>query len=277
MITENSLCLELMHRGYHPTTQDVIKNGVTLRVLTIRTADETIAPCIYIDKILEESNSQREAAEQIISIYESHRSINLGCDVLDLTDPDFIMANAYIGLQKSSEEDIIRRPSPYDGIEEFLYLRGKSDDASHWSVRIKSQMISGMDEAELWKTAEERTFRGFQISSLTEVLQNMGFLPEGGIPDTTPPMYIISNPEKYRGAVLACDMESLKKWATEHDYDKAVLLPSSVHEMLIVPIEGEEYDLETFNSMVAEVNATQVDPTERLTDRAYLINLREAA
>ncbi len=277
MITENSLCLELMHRGYHPTTQDVIKNGVTLRVLTIRTDDEAIAPCIYIDRILEESDSPREAAEHIISIYESHRSINLGCDVQDLTDPDFIMANAYIGLQKTSEEDIIHRPSPYEGIEEFLYLRGESEDSSHWSVRIKPQMISEMDEADLWKTAEERTFRGFQISSLAEVLQNMGFPLECDVSDMTPPMYVISNPEKFRGAALACDLEALKKWAAEHDYSKAVILPSSVHEMLIIPIEGNEYDLDTFHNMVKEVNATQVDPTERLTDRAYLINLKGEA
>ncbi len=274
MITETSLCSELIHRGYHPTTQDIIKNGVTLRGLTLKTADEAIAPCIYIHSILEKYESPREAAEHIISIYESHRSINLGCDVQDLTNPDFIMANAYIGLQKSSEEDIIHRPSPYDGIEEFLYLRGETDvDGNRWSVKLKPAMISDMETDILWQTAEERTFKGFQILSMKEVLKSMDFEPESGLPDPTPPMYVISNPEKYRGAALACDIDSLKKWACEHDYHRVVICPCSIHEMICVPLQDAEYDLDSFSNMVADINATSVDPTEQLTNKAYILNL----
>ncbi len=137
-------------------------------------------------------------------------------------------------------------------------------------------MITGMDTDDLWKTAEERTFRGFQIVSLGSVLAGFGLGNEEDLP-ATPPMYVITNPEKFRGAALACDMQAIKSWAEEHDYKKAVILPSSVHEMLLVPVDDTEYDLETFSSMVKEINETQVDPTERLTDRAYLINLKEVA
>ena len=276
MITETALCAELMHRGYNPTVTDVIKNGVTLRGLTIREDDSNIAPCIYIDKMLEDFDSARLAADSVINIYRSHRTIDLGCDISDLTDPDYILSHAYIGLQKNSLEDIIRRPSPYDGIEEFLYLRGETDgEGNRWSVKLKPAMISDKETDNLWKTAEERTFKGFQIQSLKSVLAGFGFCEEDGIPDTLP-MYIITNPEKFRGAALACDMQSIRAWAEEHSYTKAVILPSSVHEMLLVPVE-DECDLETFTNMVKEVNATQVDPTERLTDRAYLINLKGAA
>lgn len=276
-ITETNLLTELRSRGYNATVNDVIKNGVTLRGLTIKENDsQNIAPCIYIDKMLNDFDSPHEAADAIINIYRSHRTIDLGCDISDLTNPDYILSHAYIGLQKNSLEDIIRRPSPYDGIEEFLYLRGEADgEGNRWSVKLKPAMISDIETDNLWKTAEERTFRGFQIHSLRSVLAGFGFCEEDSIPETLP-MYIITNPEKFRGAALACDMQSIRAWAKEHDYSKAVILPSSVHEMLLVPVE-DECDLETFNLMVKEVNETQVDPTERLTDRAYLINLKEAA
>jgi len=53
---------------------------------------------------------------------------------------------------------------------------------------------------------------------------------------------------------------------------KIVVLPSSVHEMLLVPYT-EEMSLEDFSAMVSEVNNTEVRPEERLTDRAYIITL----
>ena len=58
----------------------------------------------------------------------------------------------------------------------------------------------------------------------------------------------------------------------KHNTDKVVVLPSSVHEMLLVPYT-EEIDIDTFSEMVEEVNTAEVDPTERLTDRAYIITL----
>lgn len=42
--------------------------------------------------------------------------------------------------------------------------------------------------------------------------------------------------------------------------------------MLIIPYT-EDIDLNTFSEMVGEVNSTEVDPTERLTDRAYIITV----
>lgn len=89
----------------------------------------------------------------------------------------------------------------------------------------------------------------------------------------TVPLYVITNKDQFRGAALACDLKHIKKWAKDNGYHKAVILPSSIHEMLLVPLENEEYDLDMFSSMVADVNATQVDPTEQLTNRAYIINL----
>ena len=54
--------------------------------------------------------------------------------------------------------------------------------------------------------------------------------------------------------------------------NKIVVLPSSVHEMLLVPYT-EEIDLDTFSDMVGQVNSSEVDPTERLVDRAFIITL----
>lgn len=50
------------------------------------------------------------------------------------------------------------------------------------------------------------------------------------------------------------------------------MLPSSVHEMLLVPYT-EEISLDDFSAMVTEINGAEVAPEERLTDRAYIVTL----
>ena len=46
------------------------------------------------------------------------------------------------------------------------------------------------------------------------------------------------------------------------------ILPSSIHEVLIVPDNGE-MGLKDLEAMVKEVNATQVAPADKLTDSVY--------
>ena len=52
------------------------------------------------------------------------------------------------------------------------------------------------------------------------------------------------------------------------------ILPSSIHELLIVPDNGI-MDLRHLESMVREVNATTVDPSEKLTDNVYHYDAKE--
>ena len=52
------------------------------------------------------------------------------------------------------------------------------------------------------------------------------------------------------------------------------ILPSSIHEMLILPDDGQ-VDAEMLRDMVKEVNATQVAPAERLTNDVYHFDTKD--
>ena len=62
----------------------------------------------------------------------------------------------------------------------------------------------------------------------------------------------------------------MKAFAKKHHTKRIAVLPSSIHEMLLIPHvdDWEESDL---SSMVREVNLTEVAPEERLTDRVYFL------
>lgn len=100
-------------------------------------------------------------------------------------------------------------------------------------------------------------------------MMNMEYSEE--MEDTTP-LYVMTNTSKVRGASAILNKKALAEFGKKHNTDKVVVLPSSVHEMLLVPYT-EEIDIDTFSEMVEEVNNAEVDQTERLTDRAYIIIL----
>ena len=80
-------------------------------------------------------------------------------------------------------------------------------------------------------------------------------------------LYVLTNREKIFGASAMLYSEKLKELADRFGCD-LLILPSSVHEVLIVPDDRKrEYDY--YRWMVKEVNTTQVDPEEILSYNLY--------
>ena len=80
-------------------------------------------------------------------------------------------------------------------------------------------------------------------------------------------MYVASVLDKTAGAgVLA--YETFFNQAAERLGGDFFILPSSIHELLLVPDDGTK-SFHELQAMVKEVNATQVSPEERLTDSVY--------
>ena len=59
--------------------------------------------------------------------------------------------------------------------------------------------------------------------------------------------------------------------------DKVIILPSSIWEFILIPIEKSQPSVITENltSIVEEVNGTEVDPNEQVADNAFLLTRHE--
>ena len=80
-------------------------------------------------------------------------------------------------------------------------------------------------------------------------------------------MYLLTNNIKVMGATVLLYDNLLQEISDQLD-SSFILLPSSVHEVLIVPVENRQ-DMERYTNMVQEVNETQLRPDEVLSDHAY--------
>lgn len=275
-MTREMIITELSNRGYKAEAQNTIKNGVELDGIRILT-DSNIAPVIYTKAIIEnaenENKSLAEVVSAIISIYESNKSFKF--DVNMLFDRDFILNSIYVGLQKVSTEDIEKKLcEDFEGIESYLYIRGEADREGSYSIKVSKAILDrvNISEVEAWEQAQTNTEAETSLESMAKVMFEMMNMEYSEDMDETTPFFIISNKSKVKGASAILNKKVLAEFGERYHTDKIVVLPSSVHEMLLVPYT-EEIDLDTFSDMVEQVNSSEVDPTEQLVDRAFIITL----
>ena len=268
MITKEALLQELEERGYSARIHTIVKNGdVELEAITI-TDKSNVAPTIYIDKILE-LDTVDEACEAVLNIYRCKPSFAL--DIDQITDKDFILETVRIAIQKTSNQDGIKRTTEYDDIEQYLYY-GKDD----WTVRLSDELVkrAGItDLDELWNTASKNTFKHTTCKSMFEIMRGMmdDDFPAEAFTEPDIDMWVISNDTSIRGASAILDKDFLSGLACKHGWDKIAILPSSIHECIIVPVT-EETSVAYLDKMVQEVNSTQVEPVDRLIDHAIVVN-----
>lgn len=81
------------------------------------------------------------------------------------------------------------------------------------------------------------------------------------------PMYVLTNKQKLHGAACMLYPGILKAFAEEIQQD-VYILPSSVHEVILVPADADT-DREALREIVTEINRTQVAEEEVLADSVY--------
>lgn len=268
---------ELIEKGYKAEAHDVVKNGVIFEGIMIR-GEGVVAPIIYTNEVIKvaEANgaSLSEVVDEVIREYKEHKKIQFNID--QFSDKKFILSHMHVGIQKASNEEIEKKMCELEGLESFLFIRDRDENGGSYSAKVNTQILElinvSVDEA--WERAENNTFAETEIQSITSLLFGLGSMPNemAETKSDFPELYVISNEYRYRGASAILDRIALKAFAEEHGVNELVVLPSSIHEMLILPYQGD-MNLDDLSDIVKEVNAAQVEPEEQLTDTAYLIKL----
>lgn len=174
----------------------------------------------------------------------------------------------YIGARKATEETAVdlscihKQPESLEGVDLFLYTYSGITGFQYFDML--DLMESGQTENELWEIAKHNTLQKSHIRPLSRIL---------GFSEDDCPLYIMTAGSLpcEAGCISCVDQIGgfLKKVT---GCTKAMIFPSSIHEILIYPVSDEEADtieIDAFSEMVAEINSADVRPDEVLSDRAY--------
>lgn len=89
--------------------------------------------------------------------------------------------------------------------------------------------------------------------------------------DPAKEMYIQTNKQNFNGSITMLYKKNLFMFCEEKGIDSVFILPSSLHEIILVP-RFKGADEKCLQSMISEINATQVAADEVLSDNLYIYN-----
>lgn len=265
------------------SVHEVVKsNDRTLTGLTVLRSGENISPAVYLEPFAEQvaqgrpiEDALREIAE-IQTIHHAHAPV----EVSAFMDYEAIrpMLSMKLCDQAMNRDYLKDKPwTPCGDLAVFYrILVDRNEDGIATAVITDNLMQTwGITKEQLHRDAvqAENARNPVQFYSMEELMAEMMGLaePDNLFNQTAPlpldftPMYVLTNPDRVDGAaVIARDgvPEKIAELLGSNYY----VLPSSIHEVLIVPDHGNMQAKE-LAATVKEINETQVSPAERLSDK----------
>lgn len=257
--------------------------------LTVTPEGESIGVNIPIDRFY---NAYDEGMDFEDTIDKAVDLINQGIN--ERPDFDIDSLSDYSQMKEKLAMEVVSAESnkemlesvPHKMLEDMAIVYRfvlNSDEDGRSSVLVTNKMLEnyGITAEQLHADALEIApqIKPVEIKGMSEVLAELMGVEQAemmGVGPVAPEdeqMYVATVPDKVHGAGVLAYEEFMDK-AAERAGGDFYILPSSIHEILIVPDNGE-MDLKALEDMVKEVNATQVAPQDKLTDSVYHYDSKE--
>lgn len=258
--------------------QTVVKNNdLKLTGLTIRSEDSNVCPTIYLEQFFE----AYKAGEEMSTVLEDIANIRVKNDVKNtfnvsqITDLDRVKDDIVPRLIGREWNAALLAERPYKPIADLavtyhIMLGQERDGTASIPITLALMEPWGVTTEELHDIAI-RNMRSLHPSTFRGMSSVLGCMLSGEEGDVMDPadevMFVLSNKKGMYGATAILDEKIMEKIVER--FGKAFfILPSSVHELLIVP-EMPDMDVTQLEAMVTSINAAEVMPEERLSDHVY--------
>lgn len=265
----------------------VKNNSLELDSLVILGEDKLISPNFYLQLYYEEyqkGETVEELAKQIKTLYdeallrESHMEVDLSYESC--------ASQIVFRLVSYEKNEKLLQEVPYISFLDLavvFYVLLRKDQEGIGSIRISNRLMEKweLNTGALFTLARENTERIFpeRICSMYYLMEDMlHFNTEGEIIENEKKgkrkergvfyePYVVTNDNGINGAAVILYPDTLRKVGNILE-DDFYLLPSSIHEMLAIPVSAAISEKDLYD-MVWEVNRTCVAKEEVLSGAVY--------
>lgn len=247
-------------------------NGCELDGLTIVRKGCPGSPTIYLNGYY----NQFEAGRSIVSItrevlntYESGREKleSMAGIFNDFEEIKKRVAYKLVNYEKNKEllQDVPHKRFMNLAVVFYCLIERESNYNATALIHNSHLGLWGVSESEIYSLARKNTpnLLPYRITRIDEVVD----IPKDSCREDDM-MYILTNDSGINGAASLLYDGVIDEFAERFAAD-VIVIPSSVHEVLLVPLK-EEYDVSELNMLVKEVNNTIVDEEETLADNVYI-------
>lgn len=250
-------------------------NQISLDGLTIQEKGCNISPTIYLNSYYEEFKrgaSFYSILEKIKNLYAINRpSENI--DIRFFSDFELVQDRICMKLVHYEKNRELLNEIPHirflDLAVVFYYLLNLIPGENATILIYNNHMEHWKTNTDiLYQYAKENTSRllPYYFDDIFTILNDIEHPDEyPGKPDN--PLYVLTNSEKLFGAATILYPELLSSIAKRLNRD-LIIFPSSVHEVLILPISDSD-NLEKYEAVINDINKSHLLPEEVLSDHAY--------
>ena len=243
-------------RVMNAEVREIEKNGVICTGISVDIGGN-VSPCVYIDEAYDNEKTIEEAIDMVNEIVTEAKNIDVNIDAYSTYEKakDLIKVRLY---NKKNAGDVYEIGTDY-GFKDLAlipYIEGIDISNDKGSIKITEELLDlwGVDKNEV--ITQGISNLKYRIMSLAEMI---------GLPEGMFPMMVVTNMEMYYGA---SSIIPAAKELTEMFSDGYVVLPSSIHEVIVVP-KDVNTNINGMIGMVKEINATAVAPKDKLSDNVY--------
>lgn len=278
--------------------QQVVKNNDTvLDGLIIMNPDTHISPNIYLNSLYEEYKDGKDLDDlvsRVADIYienmEPQTKYGMNVQIGEISQYEKVRNNIFprvCNLEKNGKRLENVPYTPKEDLAITYHIRVASGEDGIGSVMITNALMKqyGVGIEELHDTAMNNMeqLSPVKFSPLRDVIvelmagdfaQSEGISTEEAkeflkdtIPSEGPEVYCLTNEENMNGAAYIMN-ENVQKMVAEKVGDEYFILPSSVHEVLIIS-KKDGMNVDELREMVKSVNGSCVSVEEILSDQVY--------
>ena len=268
--TEKLIALVEHKTGESVEVVDVNKNnGVVRKAIVV--GESGTQPVFYIEQLYEKfGNDVNAAADEIASRLNKDRVLD---DYSWISNWDIAKNRIVYSLvnQEMNENDGCPKIAYLDLYITFRVFVEDFGDGNIASVKITKELMEcwGVSPIDLMDAAQKNTeeLLPSAVSPLSSVLDSMPGQEQ--TKELPIPIFIVTNQIKVYGAAAMMYDGILERLAYMLQDDLAII-PSSVHEVLIIPKPSSPETLKDMKSWPCQVNEAVLDKEYMLSDNIYL-------
>lgn len=276
--------MQAVGERFHASIKEIAvekNNGIVLDAMVVMEEGKCMSPTFYFYTLYDKYNEMGFSAvlDEIEEIYRNNRDSEQ-FELSKYIDWENVMDKIRMRLVNYSLNEKRLQTLPHRRILDLAvlyYVEININGTEKGSILINDYIIGNMGktEEELFNAAmtygEEPVF--IEMSTLLKMIgDDTGYRQEFDDGIEGEPMYVVSNSQKMYGASAMLDKKALKRFAEENKCEKFYILPSSLHEVIIVPAVASEVDC--LRSMVREVNEQCVMREDYLSDSVYVYSCK---
>ena len=260
---------------YSVEYKEIIKNnGVIYHALMIRKSGDKVAPTIYIDELYRDYLKGKKVKALSESIVKFYHNGNQGREINVDFYRDFSKVSEHLGFKVVSFERNMANlvDVPYRLVEDLAMIPICSINngcigSGNITIHRKHLKIWEISEEELWENIFESAAKVYPVKviSISEFVSEQTGIP---MDECLESIYVITNKEMVNAAAAAFYPGVLREVSEKLGSD-LVLIPSSVHETIVMPSYMANTSEFTIAGMIREVNENVVSDEEILSDNAY--------